>query len=112
MTKEKAGTPPQNDGQVVYIELFTDNDQAECATAGRDHLFSFQLPENPEKPLLEGGLSVNLRGNVQFANGFCHFRGFFMNQDVMGMHQGWVETYFGAVDQFDVIKSNRYCAQP
>jgi hypothetical protein len=103
--------PPQNDGQVVYIELFAENDEVDCASADSDKLFSFSLPNNPNAPLLEGGLAVNLRGNVQFANGFCYFKGFFMNQQVMGMHQGWIETYFGAVDQFDVIKSDRFCAE-
>lgn len=101
--------PPQNDGQVVYIEIFGDNSRFGCAAASSDKLYSVSKPNNPETAL-EGGLAVNLRGNVNFHNGFCTFRGFFMNERVPGLHQGWTETYFGAVDRFDLIKSNRYCA--
>jgi hypothetical protein len=32
-----------------------------------------------------------------------------MNEDVMGIHQGWVETYFGAVDKEKVVMSDKYC---
>jgi len=32
-----------------------------------------------------------------------------MNEDVMGMHQGWIETYFGAVDKKDIVLSNDFC---
>ena len=107
--------PPANDGQIVYID-FVDEQSEEslsldrgCIGADADKLYSFSFPY----PDVEGGggLAVNLRGNVQFGHGRCYFRGFFMNKDVMGMQAGWIETYFGAVDQFDVIKSNRFCAE-
>lgn len=103
--------PPQKDGQVVFVDLVADNEHVDCSAAKPDRLFAFSLPNDPKDPLGAGGLAVNLRGNVQFANGFCYFRGFFINSDVMGMHQGWTETYFGSVDKFEVIKSNRFCAQ-
>lgn len=56
-----------------------------------------------------GGLAVNLKGNTRHANGICSFSGFYMNQSVEGMHQGWIETYFGAVDMQKLILSNKYC---
>ena len=52
---------------------------------------------------------MNSRGNTQFANGTCHFSGYYMNEDVQGMHQGWIETFFGAVDKKEVVMSGRYC---
>ncbi|MBX3711881.1 MAG: hypothetical protein KF800_07990 [Lysobacter sp.] len=97
--------PLQKDGQIVYIELFQDAPSVVCKES---ELNSFQRPVNP-KDALEGGLSVNLRGNTQFTNGLCYFRGFYMNEDVMGMHQGWIETYFGAVEKQKVVMSDKYC---
>jgi len=102
--------PPQKDGQVVYFDFTASNSQAECASASDDKLYSFPKPTNPADNL-GGGLAVNLRGNVQFHNGYCTFKGFYMNNDVQGMHQGWVETYFAPLDRYDLIKSNRFCTQ-
>lgn len=103
--------PPQKDGQVVYIEFSDDNSNIGCAGAEADKLYSIPRPFPKVNGLDGGGLAVNLRGNVQFHNGYCTFKGFFMNQDVMGMHQGWVETYFKPLDQFDVVKSGVFCAE-
>ncbi len=97
--------PPQKDGMIVYIELYQDASKVECEEG---KLNAFTRPENPEDAMA-GGLSVNLRGNTQFANGICYFRGYYMNEDVMGMHQGWIETYFGAVDKQTVVMSDKYC---
>ncbi|HEY1136705.1 MAG TPA: hypothetical protein VGE64_04375 [Xanthomonadaceae bacterium] len=97
--------PPQKDGQIVYIELFQDALKVACKDG---ELNSFQRPVNP-KDTMDGGLSVNLRGNTQFTNGICYFRGYYMNEDVMGMHQGWIETYFGAVEKQKVVMSGKYC---
>ena len=104
--------PPANDGQIVYID-FVDEQSEEsrslergCIGADADKAYTFYFPY-----VDGGGLEVNLSGNVQFANGRCFFRGFFMNKQVMGMWQGYTATYFGSVDQFDVIKSNRFCAE-
>jgi hypothetical protein len=97
--------PPQKDGQVVYIELYHDASKVECE---EDELNAFSRPKNP-KDIMAGGLAVNLRGNTQSANGICYFRGYYMNEDVMGMHQGWMETYFGAVEKQKVMMSDKYC---
>lgn len=97
--------PPQKDGQVVYIEMFTDADNGECKDS---ELNSFSRPTDPKDPM-QGGLAVNFRGNTQFANGTCYFRGYYMNEDVMGMHQGWIETYFKAVDKEKIVLSGNFC---
>jgi hypothetical protein len=97
--------PPQKDGMIVYIDLSHDAAKVECKDT---ELNAFSRPSNP-KDVMEGGLAVNLRGNTQFANGFCHFRGYYMNEDVMGVHQGWVETYFGAVEKQTVVVSDKFC---
>ena len=76
--------PPRKNGQVVYIAFSVDGDSAKC---NDDDLNSFSVPSDRKKPS-DGGIAVNLRGNSQFANGTCYFAGFFMNKDVMGMHQG------------------------
>lgn len=101
--------PPQQDGLVVYIRLYQDAASASCHD---EALNTFSRPANPQN-MLEGGLAVNIRGNTQFANGICYFTGYYMNEEVMGMHQGWIETYYGAVDKQDVVVSGRYClSQP
>lgn len=97
--------PPQKDGQIVYIVLYQDASKTTCDD---QELNSFSRPVNPEE-VMEGGLAVNIRGNTQFANGICYFKGYYMNEDVMGMHQGWVETYFRAVDKEKIVTSNKYC---
>lgn len=99
--------PPTGDGQIVYIELAASADQVTC---DNKELNSFSRPTNPENPL-DGGLAVNLRGNTQFANGTCYFRGYYMNEDVMGMHQGWIETYFGAIEKKQIALANKFCLE-
>jgi hypothetical protein len=32
-----------------------------------------------------------------------------MNEQVMGMHQGWIETYFKAVDKEKMALSDKFC---
>lgn len=97
--------PPTKDGQITYIELWTEADKVTCKDK---ELNSFSRPKNA-RDAMEGGLAVNLRGNTQFANGMCYFKGYYMNEDVMGMHQGWVETYFGKVDKEKVVLSDKFC---
>ena len=99
--------PPQEDGQIVYIELVENNDSVSCDD---EALNSFSWPNEPGDPMM-GGLAVNLRGNTQFANGMCYFRGYYMNEPVMGMHQGWIETYFGAVDKQKIVLSGDFCLE-
>ena len=98
--------PAAEDGDVVYMEFLLDSADAGCAGAKPDHLYSFGHSYGED----EGGISMNLRGNVQFANGMCYFAGFFMNETVMGLHQGWTETYFRPLDKAEVLTSGRYCA--
>jgi hypothetical protein len=97
--------PPQKDGQIVYIKLYQDASKTTC---NDKELNSFSRPENPNE-IMEGGLAVNIRGNTQFANGICYFSGYYMNEDVMGMHQGWIETFYGAVDKKEIVMSGKYC---
>lgn len=100
-----SSNPPQKDGQIVYIHLHQDASKTTC---NDKELNSFSRPENP-KEIMEGGLAVNIRGNTQFANGICYFSGYYMNEDVMGMHQGWVETFYGALDKKEIVMSGKYC---
>lgn len=32
-----------------------------------------------------------------------------MNEPVYGMHQGWGETYFGAIDEKPIVAAGHYC---
>ncbi len=105
---EFSDEPPQGDGLVIFASFAIDNSEADCANADAERLYSFSARSND--PQLEG-LAVNLRGNVQFANAICHFRGFFKNEAVAGLHQGWAETYFGAVDKYEIVSSGRYCLE-
>lgn len=96
--------PPQKDGQIVYIQLHQDASKTTCGS----ELNSFSRPENP-KDVMQGGLAVNIRGNTQMANGVCYFSGYYMNEDVMGVHQGWTETFYGAVNKQEIVTSGKYC---
>lgn len=100
-----SSAPDAKDGDVFYIELHAENAHAGCGSAAPDHMYTFDVPD-PEG----GGLAVNFRGNVQFANGYCYVAGFFMNEQVHGMHQGWTETYFRPLDKAEVITSGRFCS--
>lgn len=97
--------PPQKDGLIVQIQLTVDVAQVEC---NDEALNAFQRPDDPANTT-DGGLAVNLRGNTQRAHGDCFFSGYYMNEDVVGMHQGWTETYFGAVDKMQIVLSDKFC---
>lgn len=99
--------PPQKDGQIVFIDTSMSAEEAKC---DEQSLNTFDFPDDPND-VMAGGLAVNVRGNALMSNGICHFRGFYMNEDVPGVHQGWVETFFGAVPKKDVIMSGRYCLE-
>ena len=90
---------------IVYVAF---HDGSARTTCNDEELSSFSHPDDLSDPQA-GGIAVNLRGNTQFANGICYLAGYYMNEPVMGMHQGWVETYFGAIDKQQVIMSGRYC---
>lgn len=102
-----SSAPPQQDGMIVRIELSATGPNAaeQCKS---DDLISFSLPQNPADRM-EGGLAVNFRGSAQYTNGSCLLQGYFMNEEVQGMHQGWAETYFGEVGMEKLVLSNRYC---
>lgn len=100
-----ASDPPQQDGQIVYIAIDNAAVDSSCDDA---QMYSFARPNNIEDPM-EGGLAVNIRGNAQSAEGACWLRGYYKNQDVEGMHQGWIETYFGAVEDAGKITADTYC---
>lgn len=97
--------PPQKDGLIVRLTMSVDAAQVQCTNEAHN---SFRRPEYPDDPS-GGGLAVNIRGNTQLSNGVCHFTGYYMNEDVMGMHQGWVETYFGAVEKQKIVLSGQFC---
>lgn len=98
--------PPQNEGQIVYIDAA----QWTESGCGVDKLNTLSFPEDPND-VMQGGLAVNLRGNTQVTDGLCYYKGFYRNQSVPGVHQGWVETFFGAVDKEEVLNSDRYCLE-
>ena len=97
--------PPTGNGRIVFITV--DPAKDDCS-ANPDKLYSFSLPEDPGAPD-SGGLAVNLRGNRATAGSGCRLDGFFMNEPVFGMHQGWIETYFGAIARDRVLASGHYC---
>jgi hypothetical protein len=105
-----SSAPPSGEGLIVYIDFSADNatEDAACQNAAPDKLYPFILPDDRQNPY-NGGLAVNLRGNVRYAKGLCVFSGYYKNKPVPGAHQGWIETYFGAVDANGITGSGRYC---
>ncbi len=99
--------PPQHNEQIVYIDAAQVSRGNGCTAEG---LNTLSFPED-EQDVMAGGLAVNLRGNAQVVDGICHYRGFFRNEDVPGVHQGWVETYFEAVPSETVLPTGRYCLE-
>lgn len=107
--EDVSSEPPQGDGRIVQISISLAPGKP-CTWYSHD-LFSFYFPSNP-RHRENGGLEVNLRGNATDKNGRCVLEGFYMNEDVPGIQQGWVATYFGAVDEKRVIASGTYCLAP
>ncbi len=99
---ELRSEPPTGDGKIVYISFQAS--QERCGDP--DKLFSFPLRYHGKT--LEG-LAVNLRGNNESFAGGCRFSGFYMNEPVFGVHQGWIETYFGPIDKDRIIATGQYC---
>jgi hypothetical protein len=106
--RDLRSAPPTGNGRIVYISVRASDQQ--CLEG--DGLYSFDLPDNPADRLGAGGLEVNLRGNSIPVETGCQLEGFFMNEPVFGMHHGWVETYFGAIEKERIVASNRYCMIP
>ncbi len=113
--------PPTGNGGIVYISIEDPNESCykhdppwTADSPLSDELYSVELPNDPVvlsngERLKSGGLSINLRGNRKPAGTGCRFDGFYMNEPVFGVHQGWVETYFAAIDQKRIVASNHYC---
>ena len=99
--------PPRRDGLIVFADLHKPSSREACAA---DALHSFTRPGDAAEGY-PGGLAVNLRGNVRYADGTCRLRGFYVNRDVPGMHQGWIETYFEAVDAAALAAAGRHCLE-
>ena len=98
--------PPEGDGRIVYVTLALPaktpcpKDPNEMITVSRPDRLAHRAT---------GDLMVNFRGNAHQKGGRCVLEGFYMNEPVPGTSQGWVETYFGAVDEKSVVASGTYC---
>ena len=99
--------PPRRDGLIVYADLHKPSSPEACAA---DALHSFTRPGDAAEGY-PGGLAVNLRGNARFVDGVCRLQGYYVNRDVPGMHQGWIETYFEAVDADALAASGGHCLE-
>lgn len=99
--------PPQGEGRIVYIDFHSSKvDMNQCFG---DENKSFSVPDRGEDSW--GGLEVNIHGNTQYANGGCYFRGYYLNEPVMGMHQGWLSTLFKPLDVKELVLAGRYCRE-
>ena len=107
--QDVSSEPPVGDGRIVHISIKLPPGKP-CAWYSQD-LFSFYFPSDRAQRD-HGGLEVNLRGNTSDKDGRCTLEGFYMNEEVPGVQQGWVSTYFGAVDEKKVVASGTYCLAP
>ena len=99
--------PPTGEGIIVYIKTAMDSSKVECGKANSD-IFSIEFLNGLDRD--NGGLAVNFpSASVQYVQGLCHISGFFMNKDVPGMHQGFIETYFEPVDYQKIVLSGNFC---
>jgi len=101
-----SSAPPEGDGRIVYVSL-TLPPRTPCPKDADDMI----TVSRPDRLGQRGavGLMVNLRGNAREKGGRFVLEGFYMNEPVPGTAQGWIETYFGAVDEKRVIASRTYC---
>lgn len=102
--------PPEGDGRVIYIDQ---RRFGRCSERGALDSYSYPFfdPHNGESALGAGGVAVNMRGGTSWANGSCNRVGFFKNEVVEGIHQGWIETYFGHLEDAPVSLAGRYCLE-
>lgn len=98
--------PPLGDGRIVYISI--DNLNGQCPRDA-DHLFTIERPQNENDGRGAGALAINLRGNFAPHRDGCRLQGFYMNQPVYGIHQGWTETYFAPIDKKRIQATGQYC---
>lgn len=96
--------PPQQDGQVVVLELES-HDQPKCNDTD---LNTFRLANANGEP---GGLEIGVRGNSQEVDGVCHLSGLYRNEAVDGTRQGWTTTRFKAADASEIASANMHCVQ-
>jgi hypothetical protein len=94
--------PPEGDGRIVYVTVALPA-KTPC-------------PKDPKalitvsRPDRQGyGVIANFRGNARQKGGHCVLEGFYMNEPVPGTAQGWIETFFGAVDAKKIVASGTYC---
>lgn len=78
--------PPQHDEQILYLAIHPARADTPCDT---EQLFSFAWPVAVSDPA-QCGLAVNVQGHAEPFEGGCRRRGDYRNQDVAGMHQGWL----------------------
>ena len=101
-----SSAPPEGDGRVVHVTLALPP-RTPCPKDA-DGMITVSRPDRPGQRGT-GGLLVNFRGNAHEKDGRCVLEGFYMNEPVPGTAQGWIETYFGAVDAKRVVASGTYC---
>lgn len=108
--------PPNGNGRIVNISIEDPDESCDRnpfnpawpdENPRTDDLYSVLLPESADED--SGGVSINLRGNRTPVGRGCRFEGFYMNEPVAGIHQGWTETYFGAIERERILASNHYC---
>jgi hypothetical protein len=104
-----ASAPPQGNSQIVYIDLVASWEVPTCDPSNDDKVFTFDVPNGGPNPQ-SGGLRVNIFDDeMNQPGGGCIFKGFYANEPVSGVHEGWSETNFRRVDKFEVMASGRYC---
>src|SRR6266850_3293253 len=100
-----SAAPPHGNGRMVYIDLSVGDNHEACASPPGDG-FSFQFTDETSGPQ-SGGLRLNFpnnRTNYYWKYG-CVFNGFYVNEPVPGVRDGWRETSFRPVDRFEVMAS-------
>lgn len=101
--------PPQGEGRIVYIDFHAT--EIEMGACESEESKFFSIPDRSPEAEGIGGLELNIRGNTQYQHGGCYFRGYYMNEPVMGMNQGWLTTMFHPLDIRELVLAGRYCRE-
>jgi hypothetical protein len=104
-----SSAPPRGRDGVIYIGLGVDSEFPACSPSS-DEDFIFEVPSG-SPGLQSGGQRIKMLGGAvryDFLRD-CIFRGFYANEPVAGVRDGWSETNLRALDTFEVLSSGRYC---
>jgi hypothetical protein len=105
---ELTSDPPHQHGAIVSISIEVPRAADGNCIGWRNGDFRF-VRKNPISSANNSGLAVLLRGNDSAGPASCRLSGFYLNEPIFDVQDGWSRTFFGAIDANRMIDSGQYC---